>query len=280
MKIASFNHDGRSTYGLVDGDAVRPVTGDLRERYPDLRSAIAGEALPEIGANTSDPIAIDQVRCEPPIPNPGKIVCIGMNYRAHTAELKREQPDAPSLFTRFPDSVVGHGGEIIRPSVSEQLDFEGELAVIIGRTARHVTAADAPGYIAGYSCFLDGSVRNYQYLTSQFTAGKNFYHSGAFGPWFVTADEVGDPQSLRVTTRVSGETMQDGDTSQMVFRIGELIEFMTAIFPLEPGDVVVTGTPSGVGAAREPARWLVAGDVVEVEIKQIGVLRTAVVAEP
>jgi 2-keto-4-pentenoate hydratase/2-oxohepta-3-ene-1,7-dioic acid hydratase in catechol pathway len=279
MKIASFNHDGRSTYGLADDDKVRPVSGDFRQRYPDLRAAIAGEALPELGASTSDPVAIDQVRFEPPIPNPGKIACIGMNYRAHTAELKREQPEAPSLFTRFPDSVVGHGGEIIRPTVSEQLDFEGELAVIIGRTARHVAAADALNYIAGYSCFLDGSVRDYQYRTSQFTAGKNFYRSGAFGPWLVTADQVGDPQSLRITTRVSGETMQDGNTSQMVFRIGELIEYMAAIFPLEPGDVIVTGTPSGVGAAREPARWLVAGDVVEVEIEHIGVLRTAVVAE-
>lgn len=279
MKIASFNHDGRSTYGLVDDDEIRPATDAFRQRYPDLRSVIGAQALLELGANTTDPVAIDQVRFEPPVPNPGKIACVGMNYRAHTAELKREQPDAPSLFTRFPDSVVGHGGEIIRPSVSEQLDFEGELAVIIGRTAHRVRAADALDCVAGYSCFLDGSVRDFQYQTSQFIAGKNFYHSGAFGPWLVTADEVGDPQSLRVTTRVSGETMQDGNTSQMVFRIGELIEFMSTIFPLEPGDVIVTGTPSGVGAAREPARWLVAGDVVEVEIENIGVLRTAVVAE-
>lgn len=280
MKIASFNHDGRSTYGLDDDDEIRPATDAFRQRYPDLRSVIGAQALLELGANTTDPVAIDQVRFEPPVPNPGKIACVGMNYRAHTAELKREQPDAPSLFTRFPDSVVGHGGEIIRPSVSEQLDFEGELAVIIGRTAHRVRAADALDCVAGYSCFLDGSVRDFQYQTSQFIAGKNFYHSGAFGPWLVTADEVGDPQSLRVTTRVSGETMQDGNTSQMVFRIGELIEFMSTIFPLEPGDVIVTGTPSGVGAAREPARWLVAGDVVEVEIENIGVLRTAVVAEP
>ena len=279
MKIASFNQDGRATYGLVDDDAVHPATDDFRKRYPDLRSAIAGQALTELGANTTDPVAIDRIRFTPPIPNPGKIACIGMNYRAHTAELKREQPEAPSLFTRFPDSVVGHGGEIIRPSVSEQLDFEGELAVIIGRTARHVAATDAMDYFAGYSCFLDGSVRDYQYRTSQFTAGKNFYRSGAFGPWLVTPDQIGDPQSLRVTTRVSGETMQDGNTSQMVFPIGELIEFITAIFPLEPGDVIVTGTPSGVGAARDPARWLVPGDVVEVEIDHIGVLRTAVVAE-
>ncbi|MFW2405255.1 MAG: fumarylacetoacetate hydrolase family protein [Gammaproteobacteria bacterium] len=279
MKIASFELGGMPTYGVVDGDAVRPVADSLYGRYPDLRSLIAGQAFGELQGNLLDPIAIDQILLDPPIPNPGKIACVGMNYRAHTAELKREQPDAPSLFTRFPDSVVGHGGEIIRPSVSEQHDFEGELAVVIGRTAHRVRAADALDYVAGYACFLDGSVRDWQYQTSQFIAGKNFYHSGAFGPWLVTADEVGDPQALQLTTRVSGETMQDGNTAQMVFSIGELIEFMSTIFPLEPGDVVVTGTPSGVGAAREPARWLVPGDTVEVEIENVGVLRTAVVAE-
>lgn len=279
MKIASFELDGRSTYGVVDDGAVRPAGDKFRQRYPDLRSVIAGQALSELEHSVQDPITTDQIRFEAPIPKPGKIACIGMNYRAHTAELKREQPEAPSLFTRFPDSVVGHGGEVVRPSASGQLDFEGELAVIVGRTARHVRAADALVYVAGYSCFLDGSVRDFQYRTSQFTAGKNFYHSGAFGPWLLTADEIGDPQSLRLTTRVSGETMQDGSTSQMVFSIGELIEYMSTIFPLEPGDVIVTGTPSGVGAAREPARWLVPGDVVEVEIERIGVLRTAVVAE-
>ena len=213
------------------------------------------------------------------IPNPGKIVAIGMNYRAHTAELEREQPEAPSLFIRFPDSLVGHGQPIVRPAASEQFDFEGELAVIIGRTARHVAAADALDYVAGYSCFLDGSLRDYQYRTSQFTAGKNFHRSGSFGPWLATAEAISDPQALRIQTRLSGETMQDGNTDQMVFSIGEMIEFLTKIFPLEPGDVVATGTPSGVGAARKPPRWMVPGDVIEVEIEGIGTLRNDVVAE-
>ena len=159
MKIASFELGGKATYGIVDGDGVRPAADGFRGRYPDLRSAIADRALGELEGSVLDTIAIDRIRFDVPIPNPGKIACVGMNYRAHTAELKREQPDAPSLFTRFPDSVVGHGGEIIRPSVSEQHDFEGELAVIIGRTAHRARADDALDYVAGYSCFLDGSVR-------------------------------------------------------------------------------------------------------------------------
>lgn len=264
---------------MVTGEIVLPVDEEFAARYPDLKSAIAAEALDEAADNTAGELSLADIRFDSVIPNPGKIVAIGMNYRAHTAELKREQPEAPSLFIRFPDSIVGHGESLVRPSASEQYDFEGELAVVIGRSARHVSAADAFDHIAGYSCLLDGSLRDYQYRTSQFTAGKNFYRSGAFGPWMVTADAITDPQALRIRTRVSGETMQDGNTSQMVFGIGELIEFLTKIFPLEPGDVVATGTPSGVGAARKPPRWLMPGDVVEVEIEGIGTLCNDVVAE-
>ena len=279
MKFASFIHDGQPVYGLVSGGVVRPVDGVFRERFPDLRSVIAAESLDEAATNTSGELDPADVEFAPVIPNPGKIVAIGMNYLAHTAELKREQPEAPSLFIRFPDSVVGHEQPIVRPSASDQFDYEGELAVIIGRAARHVSAADALGHIAGYSCFLDGSLRDYQYRTSQFTAGKNFHRSGAFGPWLVTADAVDDPQALRLRTRVSGETLQDGNTRDMVFRIPEMIEFLTRIFPLEPGDVIATGTPSGIGAARKPPRWLVPGDVVEVDIEGIGTLRNGVIAE-
>jgi 2-keto-4-pentenoate hydratase/2-oxohepta-3-ene-1,7-dioic acid hydratase in catechol pathway len=237
------------------------------------------KAQAEVGANTGAALDPADIRLLPPIPNPGKIVGIGMNYLAHTAELQRKQPEAPSLFVRFPDSIVGHEQPIVRPSASDNYDFEGELAIIIGQTARHVSAGDALDYVAAYSCFLDGSVRDWQYRTSQFTAGKNFWHSGAFGPWLVTADEIPDPQNLQLETRVSGEVMQQGNTGQMVFAIAELIRFLSTIFPLEPGDVIATGTPSGVGAAREPARWLRPGDVVEVEIEGVGVLRNEVVAE-
>lgn len=279
MNFASFTHEGQLVYGLVSGGAIRPVDGAFQERFPDLRSAIAADALAEAAATTSGELDPADVRFEPVIPNPGKIVAIGMNYRAHTAELNREQPEAPSLFIRFPDSVVGHEKSIVRPSASRQFDYEGELAVIIGRAARHVGAADALDHVAGYSCFLDGSLRDYQYRTSQFTAGKNFYRSGSFGPWLVTADAIEDPQALSLRTRVSGETLQDGTTRDMVFGIAALIEFLTKIFPLAPGDVIVTGTPSGIGAARKPPRWLVPGDVVEVDIEGIGTLRNEVVAE-
>jgi len=279
VKFASYIHDGQCAYGLVRGGAVLPVNSAFQERFPDLRSAIAAESLEEAAANTSGELDPADIQFAPVIPNPGKIAAIGMNYLAHTAELKREQPEAPSLFIRFPDSVVGHEQSIVRPSVSDQFDYEGELAVIIGRAARHVSAADALDHIAGYSCFLDGSLRDYQYRTSQFTAGKNFHRSGSFGPWLVTADAIPDPQALRLQTRISGETLQDGNTRDMVFRIAELIEFLTKIFPLEPGDVIVTGTPSGIGAARKPPRWLVPGDVVEVDIQGVGVLRNGVVAE-
>lgn len=279
MIFSSFIHDDRPRYGTVDRGVVRPVDDAFAARFPDLKSALSAGVLQQAAADTSAAVNIDDVRFQPVVPSPGKIVGIGMNYLAHTAELKREQPPAPSLFARFSDSIVGHGESLIRPSVSEQFDFEGELAIIIGRTARHVEAADAFEYIAGYSCFLDGSVRDYQYRTSQFTAGKNFYRSGAFGPWLVTADAIDRPEALRIQTRVSGEVMQDGNTGDMVFGIGALIEYLSAIFPLEPGDVIATGTPSGVGAGREPPRWLVPGDVVEVEIESIGILRNEVIAE-
>lgn len=279
MKFVSFRHNGRPAYGsLVDG-VVRSVDDDFLRRHPDLKSALAADALADVERSRGEELDAATIELHPVIPNPGKIACIGMNYPAHTAELKRKQPKAPSLFARYPDSVVGHDQPIIRPRVSDKFDYEGELAVIIGREARHVAARDAYDYIAGYSCFLDGSLRDFQYRTSQFTAGKNFFRSGSFGPHLVTTDDVSDPQALRVRTRVSGETMQDGNTSDMFFDIATLIEFLSQIFPLEPGDVIATGTPSGVGAAREPPVWLAGGDVVEVEIESIGLLRNEVVDE-
>jgi 2-keto-4-pentenoate hydratase/2-oxohepta-3-ene-1,7-dioic acid hydratase in catechol pathway len=279
VKFVSFRHDGLPAYGPLADGVVRMVDAGFLRRYPDLKSALDADALGDAARCRGEEHDAAEIEFMPVIPNPGKIVCIGMNYPAHTAELKREQPKAPSLFARYADSVVGHGRPIIRPRVSTKFDYEGELAVIIGREARHVAARDAYDFIAGYSCFLDGSLRDFQYRTSQFTAGKNFFQSGAFGPHLVTADEVPDPQALRVRTRVSGETLQDGNTSDMYFDIATLIEFLSQIFPLESGDVIVTGTPSGVGAAREPARWLLPGDVVEVEIENVGLLRNEVVDE-
>jgi 2-keto-4-pentenoate hydratase/2-oxohepta-3-ene-1,7-dioic acid hydratase in catechol pathway len=202
-----------------------------------------------------------------------------MNYVEHIKELSRDRPAFPTLFTRFPDSLVGHEQPVIRPRVSTHYDFEGELAVVIGRQARHVAAARALDFIAGYTCFLDGSVRDYQFHTSQFIAGKNFRHSGALGPWLVTADEIPDPNVLTLKTRVNGQVMQTGHIDDLCFDIGALIEYLSTVCQLEPGDVIATGSPSGIGMARDPQVWLQPGDIVEVDIDKIGVLRNEVVDE-
>ena len=207
--------------------------------------------------------------------NERKILCVGVNYRPHIEEMGRDIPEYPVVFVRFGSSLVGDGEPIIRPRASEQFDFEGELAVVIGKTARHVSCEDAFNYIAGYCCFLDGSVRDWQRHTGQFTAGKNFEQSGAIGP-MVSAADISDPAVLELTTRVNGEVMQRGRVADLVFDIPTLLEYCSTFAELNPGDVIATGTPGGVGAARKPPVWLKDGDLVEVEISGIGVLRNAV----
>jgi 2-keto-4-pentenoate hydratase/2-oxohepta-3-ene-1,7-dioic acid hydratase in catechol pathway len=204
-----------------------------------------------------------------------KILCVGVNYRPHIEEMGREVPEYPVVFTRFPGSLVADGEALIRPAVSEQFDFEGELAVVIGRRARHVSRADAFDYIGGYCCFMDGSVRDWQRHTGQFTAGKNFERSGAIGA-VVAASEVPDPTQLELTTTVNGEVMQEGRVADLVFDIPALIEYCSTFAELLPGDVIATGTPGGVGAARNPPVWLRDGDSVEVAIAGIGVLSNPV----
>ena len=205
----------------------------------------------------------------------GKILCVGVNYRPHIEEMGRDVPDYPVVFVRFPASLVGHGEAIIRPAVSEQFDFEGELAVVIGRTAHRVNRQNALDCVAGYCCFMDGSVRDWQRHTMQFTPGKNFDRSGAIGP-MVPASDVPDPTVLELTTRVNGEVMQRGRVADLVFDIPSLLEYCSTFTTLQPGDVIATGTPGGVGAARKPPVWLAAGDRVEVEISHIGTLANEV----
>jgi len=207
-----------------------------------------------------------------------KILCVGVNYRPHIEEMGREVPDYPVVFVRFPGSLVGNGEPLIRPRVSEQYDFEGELAVVIGKRARHVAREDAFDYVAGYCCFMDGSVRDWQRHTGQFTAGKNFEQSGAIGST-VPVDEVPDPSALRLTTRVNGEVMQEGAVADLVFDIPALLEYCSTFTELRPGDVIATGTPGGVGAARKPPVWLREGDLVEVEISGLGVLANPILDE-
>ena len=205
----------------------------------------------------------------------GKILCVGVNYRPHIEEMGREVPEYPVVFVRFPESLVRDGEAIIRPEVSKQFDFEGELAVVIGRTARRVGRERALDYVAGYCCFMDGSVRDWQRHTMQFTPGKNFDRSGAIGP-MVPASDIPDPAILELTTRVNGEVMQRGKVADLVFDIPTLIEYCSTFTTLQPGDVIATGTPGGVGAARKPPVWLVDGDRVEVKISHIGTLQNPV----
>ncbi len=278
MRFASFSgpEPALGGFGIVEDGCIRPV---LDARFTDLESVIAAGAYAEAAAAATEPVPITDKHLMPVLPRPGKIICVGMNYLAHIKEMGRERPAYPALFTRFPDSLVGHNQYIIRPRASTRYDFEGELAVVIGRTARHVKSDQAFDYVAGYTCFLDGSLRDYQRHTSQFIAGKNFRHSGAFGPWLVTSDEIPDPSVLALETRVNGQIMQQGRIDDLCFDIGALLEYLSTICQLNPGDVIATGTPSGVGAARDPQVWLQPGDVVEVDIDRVGVLRNEVADE-
>ena len=282
MKIMSFSHAGLASYGIVEGEQIVDLGALKSELGSDLkdllsRGALANLKTRDLGALRR--LALKDVQLLPVIPNPGKILCIGINYATHVRETGREMPKYPMIFTRFADSQTSHQGSIVRPKVSHKLDFEGELAVIIGKTARSVKAADALDYVAGYACYNDGSVRDWQKHTIQFIPGKNFPSTGGFGPWMVTSDEIANPQDLELTTRLNGEVMQHTRTSDMIFDVRSLIEYCTVFTELAPGDVIVSGTTGGVGAFREPPVWMKPGDIVEVEISAIGTLRNSIIDE-
>ena len=280
MRLVSFFCNEQARVGVVKDDGLVDLSdaGIGRSVKHILQRDALGRAH-EVAASRDADTALDDVDFLPSVVNPGKVLCIGVNYRKHVLEMGRELPDKPWVFVRFPDSFVGHGAGMVRPSVSEQYDFEGELAVIIGRSAHRVAAADAYDYVAGYCCLNDGSVRDFQRHSGQFTAGKNFLHSGSMGPWLVTKDELPDPAALQLETRLNGETMQSSPTSDLIFDIPTLIEYCSTFTRLEPGDVIATGTPGGVGAARTPPVWLQPGDTIEVSISGIGTLQNTIVAE-
>ncbi|WP_443698262.1 fumarylacetoacetate hydrolase family protein [Pseudomonas sp.] len=282
MKFASFIVQGRTTYGVVEGTQVIDLESVKATFGTDLKQAIAINRLGELTPAVLAPlprVALADVTFLPVIENTGKVLCIGINYATHVRETGREMPTYPMIFTRFADSQVAHLQPIIRPKASHKLDFEGELAVVIGKTARHVKAADALEYVAGYACYNDGSVRDWQKHTIQFVPGKNFPCTGGFGPWLVTCDEIGDPQDLELTTRLNGQVMQHTRTSDMIFDVRHLIEYCSTFTELAPGDVIVSGTTGGVGAFREPPVWMKPGDTVEVEISGIGILRNSIADE-
>ena len=273
MKYASFvAPDGQAVFGRVEGDRIVELTGP-----DDLKTAIAAASLPSLAPGRW--FDLGRVDLLPVIPNPGKILCIGLNYETHRQETGRAEADHPAVFTRFPDTLVGDGAPILRPGVSEQLDYEGELAVIIGQGGRSIPVGQALDHVAGYACFNDASVRDWQRHNIQFTPGKNFPGTGAFGPWLVTPDEVSDLAAQHVVTRLNGVVVQDQPISEMIWPVAELIAYVSVFTPLSPGDVIATGTPGGVGARRTPPLWMRPGDRVEVEIGSIGLLINPVVED-
>lgn len=282
MRLGSFHIKGKDTYAAVTGDGVVEIASALGDKYPDLKSLIAADAIAEarrVAGERPATLKLDDVRCLPVIPNPGKIICIGLNYEEHRKETQREKTERPSVFLRVAESQAGHQQPIIRPRESTMLDYEGEIAIVIGKPGRRISQEKAWEHVAGYSCYNDGSVRDWQRHTTQWTAGKNFVGTGAFGPWLVTADEIEPGAQLELTTRLNGEVMQHATTDMLIFPIPELIAYCSAFMPLAPGDVIVTGTPGGVGARRNPPVWIKPGDVVEVEVSRIGVLRNSIQAE-
>lgn len=281
MKLASFEIGNASTWGVIEGEEALDVGALLRDRYPDLKSAIAADALSAVrdARSMAKRYPMAGITWLPVIPNPDKILCIGLNYETHRKETGRTEVEHPTVFGRFANSQTGHLADIIRPKLSHDLDFEGELAVIIGKPGRHIARADAWSHIAGYACYNEGSVRDFQRHTHQFTPGKNFPGTGAFGPWMMTADELGDVTPLRLQTRLNGEIVQDAKINQMIFDIPRQIEYCSSFTRLEPGDVIATGTPGGVGSRRTPPLWLKPGDIVEVEVERLGVLRNGVADE-
>ncbi|HWF37436.1 MAG TPA: fumarylacetoacetate hydrolase family protein [Candidatus Acidoferrales bacterium] len=288
MKLATFEVRGRTSYGIVEGDGVIDAGARLAKQFanqfPDLRAVIsAGEfhQLETLVARALPDYHLSEIRPLKPIINPGKILCVGVNYPERAAEYK-DNPDAPkypSIFVRFPDSLVAHEEAIVRPPESLQLDYEGEVALVIGNKGRRIAETDALAHVAGYTICNEGTIRDWlRHGKFNVTPGKNFERTGALGPLLVTADEIGS-KPMRIITRVNGEVRQDDTTDRMIFSIPFLISYISRFCTLEPGDIIVTGTPTGAGARFDPPRYLVPGDVVEVEVPAIGVLRNSVIDE-
>lgn len=281
MRFVSYFADGKQGIAVKAGDGWRGCVNSAAHYPGTLESlvigggnglAAAGQALLQAPV-----IQLSDVTLLPPIANPEKVICVGLNYRDHSAESGFKQPDFPTLFGRFNSSLTGHGAPLLRPPQSEQFDYEGELVAVIGKTARNVSEADALHHVMGYSVFNDGSLRDYQFKAPQWTPGKNFDDTGAFGPWLVTADELPRGcEGLKLETRLNGQVVQSASTSDMVFPVAKLVAIISSFLTLKPGDVIVTGTPSGVGMARKPPLWMKHGDVCEVEIEKIGVLSNPV----
>lgn len=279
MKLVSYRAGDTSSYGLWEDDGIVDLKKRISGAADSIRSILdrLDEAASHIGSAPDH--AHHAVELLAPVPDPAKILCVGLNYKTHIAETGRDAPTHPILFPRYPSSLVASGQDLVRPKASTDFDYEGELAFVIGRGGRHIAADDAMGHVAGFACFNDGSVRDWQRHTSQFLPGKTFWRSGSFGPWLVTPDEVGEIGPLALTTRLNGEVMQQARLDDLLFGVPELIAYISTIMPLEPGDVVATGTTGGVGLFRKPPVWMKPGDKVEVEIERLGILTNGIVDE-
>jgi 2-keto-4-pentenoate hydratase/2-oxohepta-3-ene-1,7-dioic acid hydratase in catechol pathway len=286
MKFSSYVADGKASYGLVTGSGIVDLGRRIGAEYPSLKALIAGDALARAGAfaNEAADYPADGVDYLPVIPDPLHLWCLALNYVEHHAEVEaagrvQELPKKPALFARVADSVTGHEQPLHAPSVSEQFDYEGELMVIIGKGGRNIAEADAMAHVAGYAVCNEGSIRDWQFHTKQITPGKNFWHSGAVGPCMVTADEIADPHALSIRTWLNDQLVQDGTTADMLYKIPAFIAYVSTIAPLVPGDMLSTGTPSGVGFSRKPPLWMKAGDRCTIEIEGVGRLSNPVVAD-
>jgi len=287
MKLLSYSYDNKESWGAVVGDGVVDLQKALAGKYPTLADFIASADYArrdEILGGKAAEVPLAAITYLPVIPRPEKIVCLVRNYMDHHKEviaagLQRELADFPPIFLRVWRAQVGHNQPLVRPHVSESFDWEGELAVIIGKGGRHIPKDQAMDHIAGYSIYNDGSIREWQFHAKQIAAGKNFMGTGPFGPWMVTKEEIADPANLRLEVRLNGKVMQSSNTGNLIFDIPTIISYASDIFDLVPGDVMVTGTPAGVGWSRKPPIFMKPGDVCEVEIEKIGVLRNPVVQE-
>lgn len=274
MKLVSYESANTASFGVVKDDGIVDLASRLGPEFPTLASLLAEplERVRVIADSTRPDIALAEVTMQPVIPNPSKILLAAVNYADHLEETKRDPTEKPVLFIRLADSQTAHMQPIVRPSVSDRLDYEGELAIVIGKPGRHISEPTAMLHVAGYSCYNDATVRDWQRHTSQFTPGKNFASTGAFGPWLVTSDEIADPFDLDLCTRLNGEELQRTNTSLMIHSMPKLIAYISTFTPLFAGDVIVTGTCGGVGVARTPPIFLKPGDTVEVEISGVGKL--------
>lgn len=275
MRYVSFRRpDGTASFGRLDGETIVELSSDAA---PSLKAALTDGSLATLADGAS--FAAADVVALPVIPDPAKILCVGLNYAEHVKETGREQKAHPAIFVRYADSLIADGQPMVKPAVTTRFDYEGELAIVIGKPCHKVVAADAMAYVAGYAAFNDGSARDWQRHNIQFTPGKTFPGTGGFGPALVTADEIADLGALRVQTRLNGELVQDQAISDMIWDIPTVIEYISAFTPLAPGDVIATGTPGGVGDKRTPPLYMNAGDKVEVSIGTIGTLTNRIIDE-